>query len=79
MNKLHFILLFSILILFSCNLFKKTNIGLKENNNILLLEKDLIKKVNSQNISPEWTTLNSKITINKQDQENTVNSQIRIK
>ena len=38
-----------------------------------------IKKVNEQNISPTWLSLNSKTTIEKEGQYSKVNASIRIK
>jgi len=79
MNKSHITLFFLAISLLSCNLFKKSNIV----NNLLhessLLEKELIKQINLKNISPEWTSLNSKIKVNKEGQEVTINAHIRIK
>ena len=79
MNKSHITLFFLVIILSSCNLFKKSNIENNLLNDSSLLEKELIKKINSQNISPEWTSLNSKIKVNKEGQEVTINAHIRIK
>ena len=79
MNKLHIIALLSVIISSSCNLLKKSNTDNNSSNNISLSEKELIKKINSQNISPEWTSLNSKIKVNKEGQEVTINAHIRIK
>ena len=79
MNKSHITLFFLVISLFSCNLFKKSNIENNLLNNISLSEKELINKINSKNISPEWTSLNSKIKINKEGQKTTINAQIRIK
>ncbi len=79
MNKSHITLFFLVIIFSSCNLFKKSNIE----NNLLkessLLEKELIKQINLKNISPDWTSLNSKIKVNKEGQEVTINAHIRIK
>ena len=69
----------SVVILSSCNLIKKSNIENNVLNDSSLLEKELIKKINSQNISPDWTSLNSKIKVNKEGQEVTINAHIRIK
>ena len=69
----------SVVILSSCNLIKKSNIENNLLNDSSLLEKELIKKINSQNISPDWTSLNSKIKVNKEGQEVTINAHIRIK
>ena len=79
MNKLYIIAFLSVIILSSCNLLKKSNTDNNLLNNSSLLEKELIKKINSKNISPEWTSLNSKIKINKEGQETKINAQIRIK
>jgi len=79
MNKNIFILIISILSFSSCNLLKKSNTENNLLNNSSLSEKELIKKINSKNISPEWTSLNSKIKINKEGQETKINAQIRIK
>ena len=79
MNKLYITALLSVIILSSCNLLKKSNTDNNSSNNISLLEKELIKKINSQNISPDWTSLNSKIKVNKEGQEVTINAHIRIK
>ena len=79
MNKNIFILIISILSFSSCNLLKKSNTENNLLNNSSLSEKGLIKKINSNNISPEWTSLNAKIKINKEGQETTINAQIRIK
>ena len=79
MNKLYITALLSVIILSSCNLFKKSNIENNLLNDSSLLEKELIKKINSQNISPDWTSLNSKIKVNKEGQEVTINAHIRIK
>jgi hypothetical protein len=79
MNKSHITLFFLVIILSSCNLFKKSNIENNLLNDSSLLEKELIKKINSQNISPDWTSLNSKIKVNKEGQEVTINAHIRIK
>jgi hypothetical protein len=79
MNKLYIIAFLSVIILPSCNLLKKPNTDNNLLNNSSLLEKELIKKINSKNISPEWTSLNSKIKINKEGQETKINAQIRIK
>ena len=79
MNKLHTIAILSVIILSSCNLLKKSYTDNNSSNNISLSEKELIKKINSQNISPEWTSLNSKIKVNKEGQEVTINAHIRIK
>ena len=79
MNKNIFILIISILSFSSCDLLKKSNTENNLLNNSSLSEKELIKKINSKNISPEWTSLNSKIKINKEGQETKINAQIRIK
>ena len=79
MNKSQITLFFLVIILSSCNLFKKSNIENNLLNDSSLLEKELIKKINSQNISPDWTSLNSKIKVNKEGQEVTINAHIRIK
>ena len=79
MNKQHIISILSVIILSSCNLLKKSNTDNNSSNNISISEKELIKKINSQNISPDWTLLNSKIKVNKEDQEVTINAHIRIK
>ena len=79
MNKSHIILFFLVISLFSCNLFKKSNIENNLLNNSSLLEKELIKQINLKNISPDWTSLNSKIKVNKEGQEVTINAHIRIK
>ena len=79
MNKLYIIAFLSVIILPSCNLLKKSNTDNNSSNNVSLSEKELIKKINSQNISPEWTSLNSKIKVNKEGQEVTINAHIRIK
>ena len=79
MNKNIFILIISILSFSSCNLLKKSNTGNNLLNNSSLSENELIKKINSKNISPEWTSLNAKIKINKEGQETKINAQIRIK
>ena len=79
MNKNIFILIISILSFSSCDLLKKSNTENNLLNNSSLSEKELIKKINSKNISPEWTLLNSKIKINKEGQETKINAQIRIK
>ena len=79
MNKLYIIVFLSVVILSSCNLIKKSNIENNLLNDSSLLEKELIKKINSQNISPDWTSLNSKIKVNKEGQEVTINAHIRIK
>ena len=79
MNKIYIISFFSAIILSSCSLVKKTNTENNLLNNIDLSEKGLIKKINSQNISPKLTSINSKIKINKEDQETRINAQIRIK
>ena len=79
MNKNIFILIISILSFSSCNLLKKSNTENNLLNNSSLSEKELIKKINSKNISPEWTSLNAKIKINKEGQETKINAQIRIK
>ncbi len=70
---------FFVISLSSCDLLKKSNIENSLSNDVSLSEKELIKKIKSQNISPEWTSLNSKIKINKEGQETTINAQIRIK
>ena len=79
MNKNIFILIILILSFSSCDLLKKSNTENNLLNNNSLSEKELIKKINSKNISPEWTSLNSKIKINKEGQETKINAQIRIK
>ena len=79
MNKNIFILIILILSFSSCDLLKKSNTENNLLNNSSLSEKELIKKINSKNISPEWTSLNSKIKINKEGQETKINAQIRIK
>ena len=79
MNKSHITLFFLVIILSSCNLFKKSNTDNNLLNNSSLLEKELIEKINSRNISPDWTSLNSKIKVNKEGQEVTINAHIRIK
>ena len=78
MNKNIFILIILILSFSSCDLLKKSNTKNNLLNNNSLSEKELIKKINSKNISPEWTSLNSKIKINKEGQEIKINAQIRI-
>ena len=79
MNKSHITLFFLVIILSSCNLFKKSNIENNLLNESSLLEKELIKQINLTNISPDWTSLNSKIKVNKEGQEVTINAHIRIK
>ncbi len=79
MNKSHITLFFLVIILSSCNLFKKSNIKNNLLNESSLLEKELIKQINLTNISPDWTSLNSKIKVNKEGQEVTINAHIRIK
>ena len=79
MNKHIFILIISILSFSSCNLLKKSNTENNLLNNSSLLEKELIKQINIKNISPDWTSLNSKIKVNKEGQEVTINAHIRIK
>ena len=79
MNKSHITLFFLVIILSSCNLFKKSNIENNLLNESSLLEKELIKQINLKNISPDWTSLNSKIKVNKEGQEVTINAHIRIK
>ena len=79
MNKLYIIVFFSVISLSSCDLLKKSNIENSLSNDISFSEKELINKINARNISPEWTSLNSKIKINKEGQETTINAQIRIK
>ena len=79
MNKNIFILIISILSFSSCDLLKKSNTENNLLNNSSLSEKELIKKINSKNISPEWTSLNSKIKINKEGRQTKINAQIRIK
>ena len=79
MNKINIILFFIVTTLISCDILKKSNSENNVLNDISLSEKELIKKINSHNISPEWTSISSKIKINKEDQETTINAQIRIK
>lgn len=79
MNKLYIIVFLSVIILSSCNLLKKSNTDNNLLNDSSLSEKELIKKINSRNISPDWTSLNSKIKVNKEGQEVTINAHIRIK
>ena len=79
MNKKYIIAIISVIILSSCNLLKKSNTDNNSSNNISLSEKELIKKINSQNISPDWTLLNSKIKVNKEGREITINAHIRVK
>ena len=79
MNKSRIIYFFLVISLFSCNLFKKSNIENNLLNDSSLLEKELIKQIKLKNISPEWTSLNSKIKVNKEGQEVTINAHIRIK
>ena len=79
MNKLYIIVFFSVISLSSCDLLKKPNIENSLLNDISYSEKELINKINARNISPEWTSLNSKIKINKEGQKTTINAQIRIK
>tara|TARA_B100000700_G_scaffold317678_1_gene409492 strand:- start:1325 stop:2047 length:723 start_codon:yes stop_codon:yes gene_type:complete len=79
MNKINIILLFVAMNLISCGIFKKSNLENSLLNDRVLLEKELIKKTNSHNVSPEWTSISSKIKITKEGQETTINAQIRIK
>lgn len=78
MNKNILILFVLVVIFSSCDLLKNsTDVGngIDSPSNA----KELIKKVNLNNISPEWLSLNSKIKINKEGQETTINSQIRVR
>ena len=79
MNKQYIIAIISVIILSSCNLLKKSKTDKNSSNNISISQKELIKKINSQNISPDWTLLNSKIKVNKEGQEITINAHIRVK
>jgi len=62
----------------SCDLLKK-NTDIDSYIDSPSNSKELIKKVNLNNISPEWMSLNTKIKINKEGQETTINSQIRVR
>jgi hypothetical protein len=78
MNK-NILILFVLVVSFSsCDLLKK-NTDIDSYIDSPSNSKELIKKVNLNNISPEWMSLNTKIKINKEGQETTINSQIRVR
>ena len=79
MSKTNILLFLIIASLTSCYVFKKTNSEKNVLNENSLSEKELVKTINSYNISPEWTSISSKVKINKEGQETTINAQIRIK
>ena len=78
MNKNIFILIISVFSFYSCDLIKKNTI---EESCISspVNTKELIEKVNSENISPEWISLNAKIDINQKDNNTQLSAQIRVK
>ena len=78
MNKLFFILIISILSFSSCGVVKK-NLETEDVLNTVNNSKELINKINSKNIDPEWLSLNSKIKINKEEKETIISSQIRVR
>ena len=78
MNKNIFILIISILVLSSCGLMRK-NIKTENCIDAANNSKELVQKINSQNISPEWLSLNSKIKINKEGKKTTISAQIRVR
>lgn len=78
MNKSILILFVLVVSFSSCELLKK-NTDIDSYIDSPSNSKDLIKKVNLNNISPEWMSLNTKIKINKEGQETTINSQIRVR
>ena len=73
MNK-NILIVFSLFV-FSCGVLEKNTPTQKKFNNYT----GTIKKVNEQNISPTWLSLNSKTTIEKEGQYSKVNASIRIK
>lgn len=78
MNK-NILILFVLVVSFSsCDLLKK-NTDIDSYIDSPSNSKELIKKVNLNKISPEWMSLNTKIKINKEGQETTINSQIRVR
>ena len=80
MNKRYIIVFFTITSLTSCNLlYWNTTSNTERLNEISFAENEIIEKTNSRNVSPDKTVLVSKIKINKEDQETTINAQIRIK
>ena len=69
------ILIVFCLLVFSCGVLEKSTPTQKKFNSYA----GILKKVNEQNISPSWLSLNSKITIEKEGQYSKVNASIRIK
>tara|TARA_B110000438_G_scaffold298893_1_gene347970 strand:- start:776 stop:1528 length:753 start_codon:yes stop_codon:yes gene_type:complete len=78
MNKNIFMLIILVFCFFSCNLIKKNTIEESCVSNPVN-SKELIEKVNSENISPEWISLNAKIEIDQKDNNTQVSAQIRVK
>tara|TARA_B110000908_G_scaffold13215_1_gene15295 strand:- start:513 stop:794 length:282 start_codon:yes stop_codon:yes gene_type:complete len=78
MNKNIFILIILVYTFSSCNLIKKNTIQESCISNPVNT-KELIEKVNSENISPEWISLNAKIDINQKDNNTQLSAQIRVK
>jgi len=68
------LIVFSLFV-FSCGLLEKNT----SNQKTIKSPISPIKKVNEQNISPTWLSLNSKMTIEKQGQYSKVNTSIRVK
>ena len=66
------LIVFSLFVL-SCGVLEK-NTSTQENINSQISP---IKKVNEQNISPEWLSLNSKMTIEKQGQYSKINKKLK--
>ena len=62
MNKNIFILIILVFTFSSCDLIKKNTIQ-ESYSSSPVNTKELIEKVNSENISPEWISLNAKIDI----------------
>ena len=68
------LIVFSLFV-FSCGVLEKNT----SNQKTIKSPISPIKKVNEQNISPTWLSLNSKMTIEKQGQYSKVNTSIRVK
>ena len=68
------LIVFSLFV-YSCGIIEKNTLNQKNINSQI----SPIKKVNEQNISPSWLSLNSKMTIEKQGQYSKVNTSIRVK
>jgi len=78
MNKNTLIIFLCFLVFSSCGLMKKNTVT---ENYFSSAEnaKELIEKINSQNISPEWLSLNTKIKVDQNDKQTNLSAQIRVK